>query len=201
MGECMNYQTEELTRELASLGYALGEYENNAEQLKPATLIEELIIKILTKNPDPRYILGIPVIIAKNNVDYEKLLSLAEQNHALRRVGYLLDITQNVSNNRIYLPNIETAIYKAYDSLKIEMPEESLSDFSERSKSIYRELALEKDERGIAVKWKVFTLTSLENITKKFELYNDLPSKSKMDKLSFMRSKYSTRCGNGKEVQ
>lgn len=202
MGECINYQTKELTRELASWGYGLGEYGHSVEHPKPIKPIEELIMEILTKNPDPRYILGIPVIIAKNKVDYEKLLALAEKNDALRRVGYLLDVTQNISKDRILLLNIETFIQKAYDSLNDSMPEESLYPDSEETKRNLMNIYLDKNN-SVAIKWKVFTLNEVDDIKDVFQLYTEGPRDSSEQILAFMRKKYSKRgvdCGESIKI-
>lgn len=192
MGEYVDYQTEELTRELASQGYGLGEYGHSTEQPKSTMSIEELIIKVLTTNPDPRYILGIPVIIAKNKVDYEKLLVLAEQTRVLRRIGYLLDITQNVSKNRIPVENIGSCVQKAYLSLNDSMPEENLYPDSEETKRSLRDIYLAKNN-SIAIKWKVFTLNEIDNIKDVFQLYTEGPRDSSEQILAFMRKKYSKK--------
>lgn len=174
MGECINYQTKELTRELASWGYGLGEYGHSAEHPKPIKPIEELIMEILTKNPDPRYILGIPVIIAKNKVDYEKLLTLAEQKNTLRRIGYLLEVTREVAERNIMSEGIEKYIEEAY-ALVSNLSEESLYPYTPKEKEIYHHHVTEEGNE-LAVKWKVFTWGGLETIKDKFELYNDNPS-------------------------
>lgn len=187
-------QTPELTRELASYGFELGDYDesNPPESTMP---VEELIIRILAKNPDPRYILGIPVIIAKNKVDYQRLIDLARQNSTLRRVGYLLDITNIVSEGRIPLNGIERHVQEAFNELNESMPEEELCPWQEDSKERFRDLANEKDKERIAAKWKVFTLNELEDIKDKFQLYCCEKRDKQEQRYAHMRAKYSKKGG------
>ncbi len=88
----MSYQTKGLTDELAASGFPLGNHSVGNRMSVEKKNIEYLIIKILNGNPDPRYVEGIPIIIYFNKLDYDKLLSLAD-NTLKQKLGYVLEIT------------------------------------------------------------------------------------------------------------
>ena len=53
--------------------------------------IEELIINILIKHPQARFIEAIPIILIKNKIDKFRLLELASNYGIKNKIGYLLE--------------------------------------------------------------------------------------------------------------
>ncbi|MBI4145856.1 hypothetical protein HY489_00805 [Candidatus Woesearchaeota archaeon] len=54
-------------------------------------LVEELIVGILRNVTEPRYVEGLPVVIAKNRIDYDDLVRRARQEKMTNHVGWILD--------------------------------------------------------------------------------------------------------------
>jgi len=60
--------------------------------------LEELIIQILVKYPEVRYIEAIPILIVKNKIDKFKLLEFASNYSIKNKIGYLLETALMLKN-------------------------------------------------------------------------------------------------------
>ncbi|MBU0457089.1 MAG: hypothetical protein ABH824_01995 [Nanoarchaeota archaeon] len=81
--------TEEIIYNLSRFGYDLITIKKIKAQKKYS--LEELIIKILTIHPQPRFIEAIPIILLKNEIDQLKLLELTTKHHLKNEIGYLIE--------------------------------------------------------------------------------------------------------------
>ncbi len=166
-----DYATPELLYNLANYGFELGltakqsatiEKEEFSEQS-----IEELVITILTENPEPVFIEGIPVILGKNSVDYSKLFQLATERKCVKKLGWILSVSEdcyteeNISYNSSLTDTIsrcEQAIDGVEETIAIEPPK-SFFDLS---------LRLRDD---IAIKWNITAHYPKSRIKEHMNLY------------------------------
>lgn len=73
---------------LDSYGYSMISLKKKKARKIP---IEELIARILIKNPNPRFIEAIPILMIKNRIDKFRLLELASNYNIKNKIGYLLE--------------------------------------------------------------------------------------------------------------
>lgn len=174
MAEYVEHQTPEMTHILSSLGYRLITRKSTMIDKSSRLGPEEAIIKVLTGHPDPRYIEGLPVIIAKNNVNYDVLLGLVrdlkEQDpHLPNKLGYILDITYTILKKvgvRKDYNKLESTITKLN---KIKSSKESVIDPSIDTK-VYRDFA--NSRRNERMKhWNIISLFDEDSFEKTLLLY------------------------------
>tara|TARA_Y100000310_G_C20681161_1_gene816027 strand:+ start:2726 stop:3379 length:654 start_codon:yes stop_codon:yes gene_type:complete len=85
-----------ITTNLKLYGYPLLGLESKRTKKLP---LEELIILIITKYPQARYIESIPILLLKNKIDGMRLLDLASEHGIKNQIGYLLDIVCMLGSN------------------------------------------------------------------------------------------------------
>lgn len=177
MAEHIDHQTAEMTNSLSRLGYELLSRISRIENNKSETLSpEEAIIKVLTGHPDPRYIKGLPVIIAKNKVDYSRLMEFVDElkeqdSHLPNKVGYILDLTYSMLK--------QVGITKDYGQLESTIAELSKIKSSEEcvinpslDTSAYREFAKSRNDERMK-RWKIIGLFDEDSFQKTLLLYLD----------------------------
>ncbi len=74
-------------------------------------ILEDLIALIIIKNPKPRFIEAIPILLLKNKIDKFKLAELGFKYNICSQLGYLLEIT-------LFLGNIFNIKKDLYDLLE-----------------------------------------------------------------------------------
>jgi len=165
----VEYQTPELTAALARYGYGLGNLKGR--EIPPAARrygVEELVIRILTSNPDPRYVEGLPVIMAKNTIDYAKLLGIAENGNALKRLGWMLSMAKR-SYKDLDVPydlDLEATVEKCKSAKggleEVFNPNFDIAPYRERAKRV---------REPISAEWGIMTLHTLEAFERNLILY------------------------------
>ncbi len=112
---------------------------------------------------------GIPVILSKNAVNYNKLYDLSVRHNLPNKVGWILDVAMHLFE--LYeIPVNSTELKKTVDKLwKIKSNEEQVFSFDLDSKT-YREFArLRRDK--LAEKWNICDPYTLEPFKERFEIY------------------------------
>ena len=112
MGPC---RTDEKMYELLAQNFARYGFPMMHDGVETAELpIEELIVRTLKEMPNPRIILGIPIILFKNSVDVTKLYGLAIAQDLVNQVGWILEETDaaftRINTNKQYLKELSTQL-------------------------------------------------------------------------------------------
>lgn len=131
--------------------------------------VEELVVKILSQNPDPVYVKGIPVVLGKNDVDYDLLFSLAKEEGVLRKLGWILDMTKY---------NFDQLDIEYEDDLErtIKMCEPHISDEEELLNPAFNHPAYfklaKRNRNKVTSKWRILAVYYHQDIKDCLELYN-----------------------------
>jgi len=116
--------------------------------------IEELIIRILAEIPDPRFILGIPVIMHKNKIDIDKIYKLSIKYDVINPVGWILEEAYNTYNR---CANIERKEIKNLINLLEPLKKEEEQIISvEKYDGWFRKYA-KKRQTNSAKKWHILS--------------------------------------------
>lgn len=84
----MDKTEENIMFNLREMGFSL----TNTDHMTGTTMrVEDLVVEILQKAREPRCVEGIPVLLAKNPVDFDYLLRRAEEEGLHNAVGWILD--------------------------------------------------------------------------------------------------------------
>ena len=164
------YQTKELTARLGRYHYPLGRVPKMEE--KNDKSVEETIVEILARNPDSRYVKGIPILLAKNHVDYGKLSRLADSEGVVNQLGYVLETTQKLFQKNFVTCNDDN-LGKAVEQLwKMRSPEPQFLDRGwEGNKGYLKLISTKADYLVLKDKWGVVTLFEFNDFKRNFELY------------------------------
>ncbi|MFH1588055.1 MAG: hypothetical protein ABIA76_01820 [Candidatus Diapherotrites archaeon] len=116
--------------------------------------IEKLILELLQSN-NARYILAIPILLAKHKTNYRELLFLARRTSKINQLGYFLEITANLKEKK---EELMEAI-KLFELFKETQSQELINGIHHKPKN------------NIAKKWLIQTNDSLEYYKEKMSLY------------------------------
>lgn len=129
---------------------------------------EELIITLLQKK-DARQIEGVPVIISKNPIDYNKLIYLAVQHNIVNPVGWILDETYQAL---LRMGLVNNSLKYAIDQLFIQ---KNNLEYVLSSSTVPEYLEFSRQTRSsTARKWNVVARYSQEGFDKKLRTYRKL---------------------------
>lgn len=158
-----------IVEELAGRGYELTDVERATTEMP----VEELIISILKDLKGGRTVEGIPVIIKKNKVNYNRLTELALQKNVVNELGYVLEITRDLFEefNINGVNELESTIEKLEGCMDEE--EHYLSPIDSPH---YPEIA-RNHQTLLLKKWNVLGLYQYERFKHAFHVYALPPSK------------------------
>ncbi len=115
--------------------------------------VEDLIIKILDYSKLSRLIQGIPKIICKNEINFDKLTNDAIKRNIANEMGYVLQMTYNLFKARKQAPNKLASIEKALailESKKDDKDHLMLRKGAPNLESVLKQLQLPEEKR-----WRV----------------------------------------------
>lgn len=97
---------------LALRGYHL----SGSPEIGEPMSVEELIVDILKGTEQPRFVDGLIIILAKNNINYDSLIKLAKEHDLSNAVGWILEETKiSLNRNKVkYSTQLNDAIDKLY---------------------------------------------------------------------------------------
>ncbi|MBI4440012.1 hypothetical protein HY638_03495 [Candidatus Woesearchaeota archaeon] len=173
-----DYQTLDITVGLGRYGYDLRLTDKTRAELKRVEEgtekplkqfgIEEIVVTILAENPDPEYIGGIPVILAKNPVDYGALVERAKEMGAVKKLGWILSVAKQCYEKMgiRYGHALDDAIERCRPAK--DAPEEIIDPAL--GNPAYIRMAVERRE-PIAAEWGILTLYFNQGFEKKLDTY------------------------------
>ncbi len=129
--------------------------------------LEDLIIRILENSTDARFIYGIPVMIAKNKINYIALLNKANSKRIQNRLGWIIEEILNsfksvgIEKDRSRLKGLIRKIKKTDSEHYVSLDPEIESD------RVYG-LALRSD---IARRWNILTAYDTSDFVRILRIY------------------------------
>lgn len=130
--------------------------------------VEEIIVYVLIKFPEPRLIEGLPIIMLNNKIDVDRLYKLSNQYNINNKIGYILDVCIEIARRLKLKADITPLkILKNKINAKKDSKEILLIDFKS---SAYIDLAKQNSDPFLR-KWNIISQFKIENFINHFENY------------------------------
>src|SRR3989344_367483 len=150
----------DITSAFNRYGYKLEGYAN-LKQTQDGP--EELIVKtLLNGRLHPIYFLGIPVVLLNNQIDYDKLLTLATQHKIEQKLGYALEFSK-IAIEGYGKKDIPPGLINAIETLSSNKPKKWICLNDILTGPLYTETSKNELYESPLNKWKVIDRPDLES--------------------------------------
>ncbi|MCK5283710.1 MAG: hypothetical protein KAK00_09990 [Nanoarchaeota archaeon] len=138
-----------------------------AKQIKKQKVIpiEELIGIIIVKQPKPRFIEAIPIILLKNKIDEFKLVEIASEYNIKNELGYLIEIAAMIIR-KLGIKKDLSKLLKYFEKNK----DEKIIFLGEEKDELYKEFLLKTSPKRIK-KWNLLGRFFDEDFIKNARVY------------------------------
>lgn len=161
-GQVVNFVAEDMIEyDLSHYGYGSLVVRKGSRQHTPMP-VEDLIINILHFAPDPRFLQALPVILYLNEVDTDKLYSIAIIRGLQNRLGFILEMSQ-----KIFQKEELKKLLSMVSKMKLARENSFVEDVDKLSVSTLKYLRSTRDP--IAKKWNMLDRLYLEGFKEAFQ--------------------------------